>query len=184
MDLQTILNNAVAAKRAEDLKNSPQLLLGEMILKLELVKNKDLPLFIDLMDKRPKGIDSWRGIYAELAIQTETFGSYNTDKIEWESKDGEYKSYVQKEIGKENPTVAEWIDVLKEAVGKTFTGYKGGNFTMGKGTPVYLAENGEASFKTDDKEIDEKDYSNYKTTYFIDVKEEKDKVYLITAFED
>ena len=52
IDLQTMLNNAVAAKRAEELKSSPQLLLGEMILKLETVKNKDLPLFIDLMDKR------------------------------------------------------------------------------------------------------------------------------------
>src|SRR3990167_11288913 len=82
MDLQTLLNNEVAAQRAEKLKNSPQLLLGELILKLESVKNKDLPLFIDLMDKRPKGVDSWRGVYAELPIQTEVFGSYQTKEIE------------------------------------------------------------------------------------------------------
>ena len=141
MDFQTILSNAVAAKRAEELKNSPQLLLGEMILKLEAVKNKNLPLFIDLMDKRPKGIDSWRGIYAELAIQTEDFGSYQTEEVEHTFGDGNV-FHKHKSIGKENPTVAEWIDVLKEAVGKTFTGYKGGDFTMGKGTPVYLAEYG------------------------------------------
>ena len=182
IDFQTMVNNAVTAQRAEDLKNSPQLLLGELILKLEAVKNKDLPLFIDLMDKRPKGIDSWRGVYAELAIQTEDFGSYQTKETEKKFDDGDV-FYKHKSIGKENPTVAEWIDVLKEAAGKTFTGYKGGDFTMGKGTPVYLAEYGDSSFKTDDKEIDEKDYSNYKTTYFVDVKEEKDKVYLVTAFE-
>ncbi|MDP1729143.1 MAG: hypothetical protein Q8L27_03000 [archaeon] len=181
MDLQTILDNAVKAKRAEELKNSPQLLLGEMILKLEAVKNKELPLFIDIMDKRPKGIDSWRGVYAELAIQTEDLGSYQG---EVEKDYGDFQSHKQISIGKENPTVAEWIKVLKEAIGKTFTGYKGGDFLMGKGTPVYLAEYGNSSFKTDDKEIDDKDYSNYKTVHFIDVREEKDKVYLVTAFED
>lgn len=182
MDLQRILTNELKTQRAEELKKSPQLLLGEMILKLEAISNKELPLFIDLMDKRPMGIDSWRGSYDELSITTESFGNYNTDEVEYKSEYGD--SYKQKSIGKENPTVAEWIDVLKEAVGKTFVGYKGGDFTMGKGTPVYLAEYGQASFKTDNNEIDKKDYSNYKTTYFIDVREEKDKVYLITAFED
>jgi hypothetical protein len=183
IDFQTIISNAASVMRAEELKNSPQLLLGEMILKLEAVENKGLPLFIDLMDKRPKGINSWRGIYAELAIQTEDFGSYQTEEIEHTFDSGDV-CYKHKNIGKKNPTVAEWIDILKEAVGKTFTGYKGGDFTMGKGTPVYLAEYGNSSFKTDDKEIDQKDYLNYKTTYFVDVREEKDKVYLVTAFED
>lgn len=182
--MQTLLNNAVQAQRSEELKTSSQLLLGELILKLEAVSNKDLPLFIDLMDKRPKGIDSWRGSYCELAIQTETFGSYNTDEVEWKSKDGSYESYKQKSIGKENPTVQGWIDVLKEAIGKTFTGYKGGDFLMGKNTPVWLAENGNSSFVTDGKKIDEKNYSNYKSVFFVDVKECSDKVYLITKIEE
>lgn len=178
-----MINNQMAASRAEEPKHSPQLLLGEMILKLEAVKNKELPLFIDLMDKRPKGIGSWRGIYAELAIQTEDFGAYQSREVEHTFASGDVY-YKHKKVGKENPTVSEWIEVLKDVVGKTFTGYKGGDFTMGKGTPVYLAEYGHSSFKIDDKEIDEKDYSNYKTTYFVDVREEKDKVYLVTAFED
>ena len=182
MDLQTILDNAMIAGRNEELKNSPQLLLGELILKLESVSSKDLPLFIDLMDKRPMGIDSWRGIYRELALQTESFGSYNSDEVEEVFSDMTF--YKPKSIGKENPTVAEWVDVLKEAMGKTFTGYKGGDFTMSKNTPLYLAEYGNSSFQTNEKDIDEKDYSNYKTTYFVDVREEKDKVYLVTAFED
>jgi len=181
MDLQTMLTNAVQAGRQEELKNSPQLLLGEMILKLKAIKNKELPLFVDIMDKRPKGIDSWRGSYCELSIQTEDFGNYQ-GKIE---KDyGDFQTHEQISIGKENPTVAEWIEVLKEAQGKTFTGYKGGDFLMSKNTPVWLAEYSNSSFKTDNKKIDEKDYSNYKSVFFIDVKEEKDKVYLITKFAD
>jgi len=38
MDLQTILNNAVAQERAEEMKTSSQLTLGELILKLDAVK--------------------------------------------------------------------------------------------------------------------------------------------------
>jgi len=174
----------MAASRAEELKNSPQLLLGEMILKLEAVTDKTKSLFIDILDKRPMGIDSWRGRYDELAIQTESLGSYNTDEVEWMSKDGDYKSFKMKEIGKENPTVADWVEVLKEAIGKTFVGYKGGDFTMGKNTPVYLAEHGNSSFKTDNNEIDTENYSNYKTVHFVDVREEADKVYLVTGIED
>jgi len=184
MDIQTMITNAVQAGRQEELKNSPQLLLGELILKLETVKSKNKPLFIDILDKIPKGIDSWRGSYCELAIQTENFGNYNTEEVEWTSDNGDYKSYKQKQIGKENPTVKEWIEVLKEAIGKTFTGYKGGDFLMSKNTPVWLAEYGSSSFKIDDKAIDEKDYSNYKSVFFIDIKEKKDKVYLITKIEN
>jgi len=32
MDMQTMINNAIQAQRAEELKNSPQLLLGELIM--------------------------------------------------------------------------------------------------------------------------------------------------------
>jgi len=169
MDIQNILDNAVKTQRQEELKGSDQLMLGELILKLEAVKNKDLPLFVDFMDKRPKGIDSWRGIYAELSIQTEGFGAYNTGD-----------SYKQKSIGKENPTVAEWIEVLKEAVGKTFVGYKGDDFLMGRNTPVWLAERGESSFKIDTKKNGEEDYKNYKNVFFVDVDEQKEKVFLVT----
>ena len=183
MDLQTMLNNAVAAKRQEELKNSPQLLLGEIILKLEAVNNKKLPLYIDLMDKKPMGIDSWRGSYDELAIQTESFGSYQTEVVEHEFSDGE-KFYKHKSFGCENPTVEQWNEVLKEAVGKTFTGYKGGDFLMSKNTPVWLAENGASSFKIDDKKLDEENWSNYKSVFFVDVEEKEDKVYLITKIQE
>ena len=182
MDIQALVDNALAKQRMEELKNSPQLLLGELILKLEAVKNKDFPLFIDIMDKRPKGINSWRGSYCELAIQTEGFGRYNTDVVSYHSSYGD--SYEQKDIGKENPTVAEWIEVLKEAIGKTFVGYKGGDYLMSKNTPVWLAEYGHSSFKINDKPIDEKNYSNYKDVFFIDVEEKEKAVYLVTRVEE
>lgn len=184
MDLQTILNNAVDAGRQQELANSPQLLLGEMILKLESISDKSKPLYIDLMNKRPMGLDSWRGIYKELAIQTKSLGSYNTDQVEKENPEYGITIWKKKEIGKENPTVGEWIGVLKESIGKTFNGYKGGEFTMSKNTPVWLAECGNISFNTDGKDIDEKNWSNYKKTYFVDVIEKDDRVYLVTAFED
>lgn len=181
MDIQTILTNAVQSARQEELKNSPQLLLGELILKLEAVKDKNKPLYIDLMDKKPMGLDSWRGSYCELAIQTEDFGSYQG---EIEKDYGSFQTHESIEIGKKNPIVQEWIDVLKKAIGKTFTGYKGGDFVMGKNTPVWLAEYSNSSFKLDDKPIDEENYSNYKNVYFVDVEEKDSRVYLVTKIED
>ena len=175
MDLQTYLTNAVQAERTKELANSPQLLLGEIILKLEQVSNKDLPLFIDIREVRPRSIESWRGRYAELAITTESDGSYQTEEVEQKFDDGDI-FYKHKSFGKENPSVAEFIEILKEAQGKTFTGYKGDDFLMSKNTPVWLAEYGESSFKINDK-------NDYEGVYFIDVREEKDKVYLITKTE-
>lgn len=184
MDLQTMLNNAFAAGRQEELKNSPQLLLGEMILKLEAISDKSKPLYIDIRDLRPMGVDSWRGSYCELAIQTEMIGSHNTDEVEKEYPEYGMTIWKTAPIGKENPTVGEWIEVLKQAIGKTFTGYKGGDFLMGKNTPVWLAEYGDASFVLDEKEINEETWENYKEVFFIDVREENDRVYLVTKIEE
>lgn len=183
MDIQTILDNAMAAQRAEELKSSPQLLLGELILKLEAVADKNKPLFIDIMDKRPMGVGSWRGSYYELAIRTESFGAYNTDVVEKELPDIGMTLYGRKEIGKKEPTVSEWIEVLKESVGNTFTGYKGGDYLMSKNTPVWLAEYGESGFKINDEPLDREEYSNYEQVYFVDVLELEDKVYLVTKID-
>jgi hypothetical protein len=40
----------------------------------------------------------------------------------------------------ENTTVGEMLEVAKEALGSTYQGYKGGDFTMSEYTDVYLAE--------------------------------------------
>lgn len=52
---------------------------------------------------------SWRGAYAELAFEP---------------------------IGE--TTVGEMLAAAKEAVGQTYTGWKGGDFTMGLDTPVNI----------------------------------------------
>lgn len=149
MDLQSILTNAVQAKRSEDMKTSSQLTLGELILKLEAVKDKKLPIVFDGGKYKPTGLDSWRGSYCELAI----------------------------EYGKENKyTVQSFLKELKKTIGKTFTGYKGGDFLMGKTTPIWVANYGEGSgFK---KKKDKNDQA------VIDIKELKTKVVIITEAMD
>jgi hypothetical protein len=64
----------------------------------------------------PTELMSWRGVYAELS-----FG------FSFEGKE---------------PTVKKIITELREAVGKTYEGYKGGDFVMGRSTPVWVANYG------------------------------------------
>jgi len=42
----------------------------------------------------------------------------------------------------ENVTIGEMLECAKEALGTTYTGYKGGNFTMHGCTHCYLANRG------------------------------------------
>lgn len=127
LDLQAYLDNAVAASRQKRLAKSDQLTLGEMILKLEpMIANQkeikkeydhEAKVVFDFEYLYPTGIDSWRGIYAELAL---SFGERDEGKM----------------------TVTQFRDVLKTCIGKTFTGYKGGDFEMSKHTPVWVANYG------------------------------------------
>jgi len=118
MDLQTILHNAVAAARAEEMKTSPQLTLGEMMLKLEAVQSKGLPVVFDIQDYHPIGIGSWRGSYNELALEYESGGA--------------------------TLTARGVIALLRGVVGRTLEGYKGGNYLMGKTTPIWVANYGDS----------------------------------------
>ena len=112
MDIQMVLNAMMAKSRQESLANSEQLTLGELILKLEAVSNKDKPVVFDFGEQVPIGLDSWRGSYAELSFHHE----------------------------KETPKpVSEILGMLKEAVGRTYEGYKGGDFTMTRHTPIWVA---------------------------------------------
>lgn len=62
------------------------------------------------------GVCSYRGFYSQLAIEP---------------------------VQKEKPTtVADLLDTLRDAVGKTFTGYKGGEYVMDRDTPVWVSEYG------------------------------------------
>ncbi len=124
MDLQEIINNAMVAGRAKSMLTSLQLTLGELILKLEAIDDKTLPVIFDGKKHYPTGVDSWRGSYCELAIE------YSTTSC--------------------HMSVKGLLKILKNTVGKTFTGYKGGEFLMGKTTPIWVANYGVShGFKED-----------------------------------
>lgn len=182
MDLQTMLNNAVKAGRAETMANSDQLTLGELILKLETVKNKDLPVYFDETEYRPTGFCSWRGHYRELAI-TYTDGEANNCYDEPlptcerdEFGDHHYECQCGKQDGHsttlKNPTVSEFLDMLEFIKGRYFVGYKGGDFTMSRQTPVWVANDGMCSGFSETKE-------GYQGV--VGVKEREDKVLILTA---
>ncbi len=128
LDWQKRLENAVQAERAEALKTSQQITLGELILKLESVADKNLPVVFDDSRYHPTGIESWRGSYAELAIEY--------------AEDGEKLS------------VDGLLQLLKKAVGSTFFGYKGGEFLMGRRTPVWVANYGKSHGFLQDEDVD------------------------------
>ena len=91
--------------------------LGSLIIKCKELDEK-LPVYYDT-GQHPTDIDSWRGIYAELAISHEVDG--------------------------EPMTCGEFIEMLEVVDGKEFTGYKGGEFTMRLRTPVWMDNYGQYS---------------------------------------
>ncbi len=115
MDMMKAINAQMKADRQDKLAASPQLTLGELILNLEAIGDKSKPLALDF-GAFPEKVGSWRGIYAELSIR---YGA--------------------------NPTsVSYFLENLKDAVGKEFTGWKGGEFTMSRQTPMWVANSGES----------------------------------------
>lgn len=100
--------------------------LGELVARLENAQLKgakkvaiDGPddLLGDGEEKHPGHVDSYRGVYAHLAIEPTSTPC----------------------------EIEDLIARLREADGKTFTGYKGGNFTMNRNTPIWVSRRGEAS---------------------------------------
>lgn len=83
--------------------------LGDLIATLEALP-QDAPVrFPD--GQVPNGLCSWRGVYAELTIDRAPAG--------------------------ETETIGEMLADARDAVGKTFQGYKGGDFLMDETTPVW-----------------------------------------------
>lgn len=117
MDLQTVLHAMVAKGRQETFAKSEQISLGELLLKLEAIADKTKPVVFDFNGFVPTSLDSWRGIYAEI--------SFHYEQVE-------------------PKTVSQIIEMVKEAIGKTYEGYKGGDFTMSRQTPVWVANYGES----------------------------------------
>lgn len=177
INLQTILDNAVVAKRAEEMLTSPQMTLGELILKLEGTDG-GLPIVFDDGEYKPTGLGSWRGSYKELAIRYEDGGSPCYDQPGPDCERDEFGDHAYrckcggtKEYDTslpDNPTVGALLKMLRLVQGKYIIGYKGGDFTMGKTTPVWVANYGTSSgFKGGSQGV-------------VDVKEQDDVVAIIT----
>lgn len=132
MDLQTYLGNAIAAGRQKTLSNSDQLTLGELLLKLKPIaenqkdkKEEDIArVQFDFGTAVPTGFASWRGSYSEIALGYELSGY-----------DNHAKHF-------DNVKVTDFTKMVEDAIGQTYTGWKGGEFTMNKNTPVWVANPG------------------------------------------
>jgi hypothetical protein len=89
--------------------------LGQII---DVLKRKDqtLPVLYDFVHFGPEGIASYRGSYEQLAL------GYSTNRI----------------------YVGQLLKLCEDAVGKEFQGWKGGDYIMGRDTPVWVANPGES----------------------------------------
>lgn len=104
--------------------------LGQLIKKVEkIIKNEDhicdfsnseKLVYYDFCSIYPLSIDSWRSQYDQLAL-------------DWNTGD--------------NPlTASSFLKVLKNANGKIFEGYKGGDFLMNLDTLVYIDNYSEVTY--------------------------------------
>ena len=149
MDIQDYLTAITSSERAKRMAQSDQLTLGELILKMEAVVarqkariaegKEEATVRYDFEYLFPTSIDSWRGSYAELALNFQAEGN--------------------------ELTATDFLKVLKDAVGKTFCGYKGGDYVMSRQTPVWVAN-----------------YGNSGNTAVLDVIDDEYQVVIVTGY--
>lgn len=94
---------------------------------------------VNLITSRFNGLISWRGVYEDL--------SFNMSPEEFNGQD-EFleKLFIMlkgedpepKAIFKHIPKLNDVIEDIKNTIGKTFTGYKGGDFYMDENTLVHM----------------------------------------------
>jgi hypothetical protein len=96
--------------------------LGQLIERLKLSPATN-QVVIGEHRWNPGGLDSYRGYYADLAIDPDF------EKVDEEDE----------------TNVSVLVKRLESAVGRTYEGYKGGDFTMDLHTRVWCSPYGEAS---------------------------------------
>lgn len=84
--------------------------LGAVIDALERAEPGGVVSF-DFCRQSPDDLDSYRGYYDHLALG-------------WSNRP--------------SPSAADVLSVLRSAVGKTYQGYKGGSYRMGRDTPLWV----------------------------------------------
>lgn len=134
-------------RRSETFADSPQLTLGQLIESIAAIPpNWEKASKGDTKDVRfdfgyffPTRLSSWRGSYDELAIE------YMDGDEARELYAARQKNKVKNHKLIKEPSVTEFLAMLNDAVGKEFTGYKGGEFTMGLNTPIWVANSGDGN---------------------------------------
>jgi len=119
------IEELLAERRNAVLDNSPQLLLGQIIEKLEAIEDRQYLVYYDFEFAFPTILDSWRGSYCELALGFDFNG---------------YGGSLRKDPAAKNAD--ELIEHLRSGIGETYTGWKGGEFKMNENTPVWVSNPG------------------------------------------
>jgi len=114
-----IAETCVVTAVGKEFEKTKQMTLGELIMSLEGVKDKSNKSMVFNGCLRPSEPHSYRGYYEELAFSYEILDCYYS--------------------------VSEFLKVCKACVGKTFTGWRGGDYKMTKNTPVWFSFNSECS---------------------------------------
>lgn len=113
---------AMMHQYARENASTDQFTLGTLIDRLEAIKDKAKDVVFDFAYMRPTEFISWRGIYSQLAL------SYT-------------EAYDAKRL-----TAGDLLELAKDADGKTFQGYKSGDYIMDRGTPLWVANYGDAPY--------------------------------------
>lgn len=125
-----VINEMIKSQREKRFQKSKQLSLGELIQKIEelgltyAAGEEAKTVCFDFGSAIPTTLNSWRGIYAELALGYKLSG--------YDSNDEHFP----------NVTAESLLNELKSALNKSFEGWKGGDFIMGENTPVWVANPG------------------------------------------
>ena len=123
--LQQMIDNM--AKTARKKRSVEQMTLGQLIEQLEKM-NPDSGVICSTDTSMVfTTFDSYRGYYDDLAL------GYITKDYHEEGKNDEIH------------TVKDFLAEAKSCLGKTFYGWKGGEFIMGANTPLWVAHSGHTS---------------------------------------
>lgn len=142
--LAAIFEAAYKQEVSSRLKHTEQISLGELISLLEDV-DSGLPITFDNTSYKPTGLCSFRGAYEELSICYGGCGErYASDGDETMYGYFTYSDFEKSTELSKSPTVSEFLTVLKAVKGNYLPGYKGGDYKMEDGTPIWVANLGES----------------------------------------
>ncbi len=134
MGLQEEADKIIEARRKERMNSSIQLTLGKLIAEIESAgvkngKGEAKGVCFDFGSAIPTVLASWRGSYAELAL------GYRLTRYDAADQDkGRFGDCFADKL----------LEELKGAIGKTYEGWKGGDFVMDADTPVWVSNQGNA----------------------------------------